>query len=82
MGLSVGSGVPRAGAGFGPAEIRFDACGLSVGHREASDLLQSRSQKVERVTEANLWNHPLLLATALLGFLLAEWVLRKRRDLV
>ena len=50
--------------------------------REASDLLQSRSQKVERVTEANLWNHPLLLATALLGFLLAEWVLRKRRDLV
>jgi len=55
--------------------------------QEAIALLQDRSvpdrnQEVERVTESSLWNHPLLLAVALLGFLAAEWILRKRRDLV
>jgi hypothetical protein len=55
--------------------------------REAINILKDpsrpdRSKEVERVTESSLWNHPLLVAVALLGFLAAEWILRKRRDLV
>jgi hypothetical protein len=50
--------------------------------REAFSVFPDRDRTREVVTEASPWSRPGILAPILLGLLAAEWVLRKRRDLV
>lgn len=50
--------------------------------REALAVFPDRSRTKEVVTETSPWSRPGTLAPILLGLLAAEWVLRKRRDLV
>ncbi len=50
--------------------------------READDDIPDRRREEERVTEMSPWDHPVVLAVLLLGILAAEWILRKRLDLV
>jgi hypothetical protein len=50
--------------------------------REAKTALRASSRTVERVIETGLWDFPLAIACVLLGCLAAEWVLRKRMDLI
>jgi hypothetical protein len=50
--------------------------------REALALLPAGAREREFVIERSPWSRPGILAPLLLGLLAAEWVLRKRRDLV
>ena len=50
--------------------------------REAFSVFPDRDRTREVVTEADAWSRPGILAPILLGLLAAEWILRKRRDLV
>jgi hypothetical protein len=49
---------------------------------EVEGLLRDARTTRERVTEIRPWDRPLWVALALLGLLAAEWILRKRRDLI
>jgi hypothetical protein len=49
---------------------------------EAAAAFPEKSRELERTEEWRAWDHPGLLAVLLLGALAAEWVLRKRKDLV
>ena len=49
---------------------------------EAALALPARDRMLERTTEVDPWDHPLILAPLLLGLLAAEWILRKRRELI
>jgi hypothetical protein len=50
--------------------------------REALAVFPDRSRTRDVVAEESPWSRPGILAPILLGLLAAEWVLRKRRDLV
>jgi len=49
---------------------------------EAARALPARDRMLERTTEVDPWDHPLVLAPLLLGLLAAEWILRKKRELI